>query len=107
MEVTIPNGVERIGKSAFSYCSALAEIAIPESVTVIDKSAFYKCVALKEFVIPNGVTTIGESAFYNCSNLKNIQFMGTTAAWNTVSKGLDWNFNVPATEVACSDGTVR
>jgi hypothetical protein len=107
VSITLPESVTSISEKAFSYCSALAEIMIPESVTAIDKSAFYKCVALTKIVLPNGVTSIGESAFYNCSNLMNIQFMGTKAAWNTVSKGLDWNFNVPATEVICSDGTAR
>ena len=46
--VTIPNGVARIGKSAFSGCSNLTEVTIPTSMGVIGEDAFYGCSKLKD-----------------------------------------------------------
>jgi hypothetical protein len=71
--VTIPAGVERIGKYAFRGCSRLAFVAIPESVTVIDERAFNYCPALDSLTIPASVTTIGRYAFEGCTGLAYIK----------------------------------
>lgn len=55
MSVTISEGVKKIGKYAFSGCSALTEIILPESVADIDDCAFWKCSGLKNIVIPENV----------------------------------------------------
>ena len=127
--VIIPNSVTSIGYSAFSGCTGLTSITIPDSVTSIGNLAFSECTGLTSIVIPNGVTSIGNSAFYDCTELTsvtigenvknipsyafsgctrltNIKFNGTTAQWKAISKGSEWNKNVPATEVVCTDGTV-
>ena len=74
----IPDGVKRIGDSAFSGCGDLTSIGIPNSVTEIGDEAFLECSKLKGIVIPDSVTEIGEKAFYNCKNMKTV----------TISKGL-------------------
>jgi hypothetical protein len=56
--------------------------------------------------IPASLTTIGNSAFSDCISLTNIAFAGTVAEWKAISIETYWNYNVPATEVVCSDGTV-
>ena len=38
--MTIPEGVEEIGDSAFMGCKALSEVTVPKSVTVIQPYAF-------------------------------------------------------------------
>jgi hypothetical protein len=43
----------------------------------------------------------------DCTNLSSIIFEGTTAQWNAIRKGTDWNEDVPATHVQCSDGQVE
>ncbi len=43
---TIPNGVEIIGNSAFSYCDSLQSVVIPDSVTSIGDVAFFYCGSL-------------------------------------------------------------
>ena len=40
-EVTIPDGVTKIGDSAFSCCSSLTSVHIPDGVAKIGDSAFY------------------------------------------------------------------
>ena len=58
-------------------------------------------------------------AFYNCSGLTSVNYTGTIEEWNAISKGSktieewnvinkkgNWNYNVPATVVHCTDGDV-
>ena len=68
-EVTIPNSVTRIERSAFSRCSGLTSVVIPGSITSIGESAFMGCSGVTSVVIPTSVTSIGEYAFMGCSGL--------------------------------------
>ena len=70
--VTIPDGVTKIGKGAFAYNSNLKTITIPSSVTVIGASAFEDCDNLKSVTISDGVKTIGDGAFYSCNALQSV-----------------------------------
>jgi len=69
---TIPNGVKKIGRDAFSGRVNITTVIIPDSVTEIDIDAFKGCSSLSTVVIGNGVLNIGHSAFYGCTNLSNV-----------------------------------
>ncbi|MBO7377543.1 MAG: leucine-rich repeat domain-containing protein, partial [Clostridia bacterium] len=99
--------VTSIGSYAFAYCSSLTSISIPNSVTSIGNGAFAYCSSLTSISIPNSVTSIGSWAFEYCSSLTSITFNGTKAQWNEIDKGSNWNRNVPATFVRCTDGDVN
>ncbi len=98
--VTIENGVEYIGVSAFQDCVNLETLFIPNTVTYIDEYAFYgasylekvefeensnlaviswmafaSC-GLEEITIPESVTNIHEKAFRNCKYLERVYFEG-------------------------------
>ena len=48
INLVIPNGVNRIGRSVFYGCSALKSITVPNSVTTIVSNAFGECSALTD-----------------------------------------------------------
>jgi len=64
--ITLREGTETIGGSAFSGCTGLSGITIPKSVTTIESSAFNGCTALSSITIPQSVTSIGNNAFLGC-----------------------------------------
>lgn len=71
-DLVIPDGVEVIGYSAFSGCSALTSVSIPNSVTNIGEDAFAGCVGLTSVTLGNNVASIGHKAFSGCSGLTSI-----------------------------------
>ena len=105
-DITIPDSVTSIGFGAFERCISLTSITIPDSVTSIGYAAFRGCSSLTSITIPDSVTSIGWYAFMYCSSLTNITFDGTVEQWNAISLGNNWNSDIPATKVICSDGTV-
>lgn len=83
--LTLPQGVKRIGASAFKGCALLTEVTIADTVTAIGSDAFYGCPveraaipalackfisnpALKAIAVTSGESIVYE-AFYNCRNL--------------------------------------
>ncbi|GAB6394285.1 MAG: leucine-rich repeat protein [Bacteroidales bacterium] len=70
--ITLPNSVTSIGEDAFSYCSGLTSITLPNSVTSIGSQAFSDCSGLTSITIPNGVTSIESWAFSGCSGLTSV-----------------------------------
>ena len=106
--IEIPANVISIGDDAFFYCTSLASVTFAESsqLTSIGNYALCHCTSLTSIEIPDSVTSIGEGAFMYCSNLTSIAFAGTTAQWNNITKGNEWNLEIPATYVQCSDGQV-
>jgi hypothetical protein len=90
-DVVIPDNVNSIGKSAFSYCRTLTNITIPEGVTSIGVWAFAVCTSLINITVPEGVTSIGKEAFIGCNSLSSITIprsltnIGYRAFWNCES----------------------
>ncbi len=81
-EVVINQGVNCIGSGAFKGCSALEHIDIPESVDSIADDTYYGCSALTSVVIPDNVEVIDDYAFKDCKQLvslsmgKNVRKIG-------------------------------
>jgi hypothetical protein len=65
----VPEGVTKIGVSAFQGCEALAEVTLPDSLTAICTLAFADCPALTRLELPDHITTLPASAFRGCENL--------------------------------------
>ena len=62
-EVTIPEGVQSIGDSAFRDCSSLTSLTLPSSLQSIGDSAFYGCKSLRPLTLPSSLQSIGYWAF--------------------------------------------
>ena len=84
-DVTIPNSVTTIGRSAFKNCTGLTIITIPNSVTTIESSAFSGCNGLTSVTIGTDVTSIGERAFYYCSGLTSINVASGNSVYDSRS----------------------
>lgn len=104
--IKIPDSVTSIYSNAFSGCTGLTSVTLGNGVTRIYDEVFYKCTGLTSITILDSVTSIGKAAFYGCRSLTSMTFEGTVDQWNAITKGTNWNNNVPATEVICSDGVV-
>ncbi len=65
-ELTIPQGVEKIGSFAVYNRWNIKKVVIPDGVTEIGDSAFYVCGELQEIILPDSVQKIGMQAFYGC-----------------------------------------
>ena len=67
-EITIPEGVTKIGEKALAYCAAVTKVHFPSSLKKIDYKAFEKC---------TGIT--GELNLTPCTQLKEVSgFSGCT-----------------------------
>ncbi len=56
--------------------------------------------------ISTSVTSIANYLFYNSSKLNSLSYAGTSAQWNTLTKGTNWKNGITATKVTCTDGDV-
>ncbi len=62
-EITIPDGVERIGYGTFAYARELSHVAFPESLRAIENYAFFACFGLESLELPESLASIGTAAF--------------------------------------------
>ena len=77
IEVTLNNGLLRIGDNAFTRCSSLQSINIPSTVIKIGKTAFSGCTGLSVVELNEGLQKIGQSAFKWCQSLQSISIPST------------------------------
>ena len=84
------------------------DVKVPETfagytVTGIGEGAFADCTGITGITLPATVTSIEKGAFSGCNNLTKIVFQGTSAQWNAITKGADWDANTGAYTVTCND----
>lgn len=133
--ITIPDSLTTIGANSFYNCDSLKynefdnayylgnknnpyyalikaknediqSCNIHSDTKVIAIYAFDWCESLESIKIPASVTNIGREALSGCTSLTSINFGGAVEQWNAIELGEDWNYDILATEVVCSDGTV-
>ena len=52
------------------------------------------------------LTSIGNFAFIDCYELTSVNYQGTKAKWNAISKSSDWNSNTGDYVIHCTDGDI-
>lgn len=67
-EVVLPDGLEKIGTHAFSFCYSLKNIDFPRTLKIIEEQAFKSC-GLVELTFPDSVKNVGWCAFSFCDGL--------------------------------------
>lgn len=88
-KVIIPEGIKKIGSSAFEDCDGLKEVVFPGTLTDIGENAFRYCGSLTKATLKKGLKTIGNKAFYGCdletitSIPSSVTFIGADAFTNT------------------------
>lgn len=73
--IKLPSSLRKIGSDAFIRCKKLTEISIPDGVEEIGKSAFNSC-DFSLVVIPSSVKEIDDNAFANNKMLMEVFFLG-------------------------------
>ena len=74
--VIVPKTVRVIGSLAFTRRAKLKKVQLPDGLDCIGRDAFSDCDALEEVVIPASVKTIAPYAFGGCESLKKVTFLG-------------------------------
>ena len=98
-QVTIPEGVTRIGAYAFANMTALEKVVLPKSLETIDFGAFYGCTKLRVVEGIENVKFINRSAFQNCALTGNINLGNAVAIADfafSECKGIE-SITLPAT----------
>lgn len=72
--VKMPDSIETIHKSAFSWCTSLTYIELSKNLKLIEEGAFFNCINLSGITIPGSVLTIGVQAFSSCEKLSRINW---------------------------------
>ena len=75
--VTVPEGVEVIGPTAFHHCKRLGEVILPSTVQTIQSGAFAVCEFLNAVHLPLGIKKIPFKAFFFCISLDEITLPST------------------------------
>ena len=70
--VTIPQGVQKIGDRAFYGNNHLLDFTMPGSLTSIGENAFTYCIELTKIELPAGLNEIGKNAFNNCKKITDV-----------------------------------
>lgn len=71
-KVTLPRGIDEIGKEVFYGCRTIKEITVPDGVKKIGNGAFKNMFSLKKAVLPDSVMEAGRELFYGCEKLEEV-----------------------------------
>lgn len=71
-DITFPDCLTHIGKSAFEGCTGLAAVTLGQGVVTMGERAFHSCTGLLSVTMCKGVVQLGDRAFYGCTGLTEI-----------------------------------
>ena len=88
--LTLSEGMTRIGTRLFEGCTALESVTIPKTITSWGVDTFYQCSSLKNVTLSEGLTIIGAFAFRE-SGVESVVIPSTMATWNLCRTNLPVN----------------
>ncbi len=74
-KITLPEGLKKIGESAFDDLVSLESVNIPKTVRSIGEYAFRDCSSLKTVIVPNGVKDIDANAFSMLHSIGSLEYV--------------------------------
>lgn len=84
VNVTVAEGVEKIGKLAFAACQNLNSVILPESISEIGDLAFANCGSLVSLNFGRGISQIGSDIFLGSENLASVKYSGSNEDFGKV-----------------------
>ena len=97
--VTLPEGLEVIGRGAFIHCKKLVSVCVPQKVKRICDGAFYRCTSLTDIKLP-GNAEIENAAFVGCKQLADENGF-------IIINGILFDYYGDLSEVVVPDGVTR
>ena len=79
---------------------------VPDSVRLIADGAFSSCIELTKIKIPKTLQYIGIRSFSYCRKLDRLEYGGTQAQWEALTKSDDWSYGMGFHTIACTDGSI-
>ena len=67
--VTLPDGLQSLGRGAFDTCTSLTNTTLPAAITAVPGKCFADCTRLLNVKYAGTVTAIGDLAFESCKAL--------------------------------------
>ena len=67
--VTLPDGLQSLGRGAFDTCTSLTNTTLPAAITAVPGKCFADCTKLLNVKYAGTVTAIGDLAFESCKSL--------------------------------------
>lgn len=98
--VELPDSLLELGDGVFCSCTRLEAVDIPEGILTINRHMFKDCKYLETVFIPGSVTTIGDAAFYGCKSIENVYFGGSVKDWSRVTIKVD-NVSLTKNDIIC------
>ncbi len=83
------------------------EIDVPQGTTVIAGYAMSGLTKITTVNLPNSIQKIDWGAFQDCSALVTINYDGTMAQWQSISKNWYWDYGTGNYTVYCTDGQIQ
>ena len=98
--VTLPDGLQSLGRGAFDTCISLTNTTLPAAITAVPGKCFADCTKLLNVKYAGTVTAIGDLAFESCKSLVTAPIPATVTELGASA----FNGCVALTDVTLPDG---
>ena len=71
-QVTVKEGTEAVGESAFKGCTKITGIILPESMSTLGENSFADCTGLTRLELPESIENLNAGMFRSCTSLQEI-----------------------------------
>ena len=86
--VAATDTLQSVGDHSFLACEKLQQVELGANLKSVGRGAFSGCKSLKEISFTTAINSIGNGAFYGCDSLSDIYYTGTKPQWNMSDSSL-------------------